>query len=47
MMKKVIGPSLAAIILLASGAEAQTLKKIASIDLPGPRGQRWSTKSSS
>jgi DNA-binding beta-propeller fold protein YncE len=41
MMKKVIGPSLAAIILLASGTEAQTLKKIASIDLPGPRGQRF------
>jgi DNA-binding beta-propeller fold protein YncE len=41
MRKKVIGPSLAAIILLASGAEAQTLKKIAGIDLPGPRGQRF------
>ena len=32
---------LAVVILLICSAEAQTLKKVASIDLPGPKGQRF------
>ena len=32
---------LAAVLLLMCSAEAQTLKKVASIDLPGPKGQRF------
>src|SRR5215472_13150675 len=32
---------LASVLLLMCSAEAQTLKKVASIDLPGPKGQRF------
>src|SRR5215467_2155424 len=32
---------LASVLLLLCSAEAQTLKKVASIDLPGPKGQRF------
>ena len=32
---------LAAVLLLICSAEAQTLKKVANIDLPGPKGQRF------
>ena len=41
MMKKIISRSLVMIIVLACFVQAQTLKKIASIDLPGPKGQRF------
>src|ERR671926_970644 len=41
MMRKVICCSLATVIVLACCVQAQTLKKIASIDLPGPKGQRF------
>ena len=41
MMKKVICRSLVTVIVLACCVQAQTLKKIASIDLPGPKGQRF------
>ena len=41
MMKKVICRSLAMVVVLACCGQAQTLKKIASIDLPGPKGQRF------
>ena len=40
-MKRIISHSLGMIILLACGVQAQTLKKITSIDLPGPKGQRF------
>jgi hypothetical protein len=39
MMEKVICRSLVTVIVLACCVQAQTLKKIASIDLPGPKGQ--------
>src|SRR5215469_2071454 len=32
---------LASVLLLMCSTEAQTLKKVASIDLPGPKGQRF------
>jgi hypothetical protein len=41
MMKRVIWRSLVTIMVLACLGQAQTLKKIASIDLPGPKGQRF------
>jgi DNA-binding beta-propeller fold protein YncE len=41
MMKRIISRSLVTVIVLACGLQAQTLKKIASIDLPGPKGQRF------
>jgi DNA-binding beta-propeller fold protein YncE len=41
MLVSVISRALASVLLLLSSLEAQTLKKIASIDLPGPRGQRF------
>src|ERR1043165_7748238 len=41
MMKRIILPPLVTLILLASWVHAQPLKKIASIDLPGPKGQRF------
>ncbi len=41
MLVSVISRTLASILLLLSSLEAQTLKKIASIDLPGPKGQRF------
>jgi DNA-binding beta-propeller fold protein YncE len=40
-MKRIIWRSLVAVIVLACWVQAQTLKKIASIDLPGPKGQRF------
>jgi len=40
-MKRIISRSLVTVIVLACGLQAQTLKKIASIDLPGPKGQRF------
>jgi DNA-binding beta-propeller fold protein YncE len=33
--------AIAALVVLTAGAQAQSLKKIASIDLPGPKGQRF------
>jgi len=41
MMKRIISRSLVTVIVLACGLQAQTLKKITSIDLPGPKGQRF------
>jgi DNA-binding beta-propeller fold protein YncE len=41
MMKRIISRSLVTVIVLACWLQAQTLKKIASIDLPGPKGQRF------
>src|SRR5437588_1850297 len=41
MMKTVIWRSLVTVLVLACLGQAQTLKKIASIDLPGPKGQRF------
>jgi DNA-binding beta-propeller fold protein YncE len=41
MMKRIISRSLVTVIVLACGLQAQMLKKIASIDLPGPKGQRF------
>ena len=41
MTKKVICRSLVTVIVLGCCVQAQTLKKIASIDLPGPKGQRF------
>jgi DNA-binding beta-propeller fold protein YncE len=41
MLVSVISRTLASVLLLLSSLEAQTLKKIASIDLPGPKGQRF------
>jgi DNA-binding beta-propeller fold protein YncE len=38
---KRIWPSVATVIVLAYCLQAQTLKKITSIDLPGPKGQRF------
>jgi len=40
-MKRIISRSLVTVIVLACCVEAQTLTKIASIDLPGPKGQRF------
>jgi hypothetical protein len=40
-MKKVICRSLVTLIVLACCVQAQTLKRIASIDLPGPKDQRF------
>src|ERR1043166_6513743 len=40
-MKRIISRSLVTVIVLACGLQAQTLKEIASIDLPGPKGQRF------
>ena len=40
-MKRIISRSLVTVIVLACGLQAQTLKQIASIDLPGPKGQRF------
>ena len=40
-MKRIISRSLVTVIVLACGLQAQTLKKITSIDLPGPKGQRF------
>ena len=40
-MKTVIWRSLVTVVVLACLGQAQTLKKIASIDLPGPKGQRF------
>jgi DNA-binding beta-propeller fold protein YncE len=41
MMKRIISRSLVTFIVLACWVQAQTLKKIASMDLPGPKGQRF------
>jgi DNA-binding beta-propeller fold protein YncE len=41
MLVSVISRTLASVLLLLSSVEAQTLKKVASIDLPGPKGQRF------
>jgi len=41
MLVRVISRTLASVLLLLSSLEAQTLKKIASIALPGPKGQRF------
>jgi DNA-binding beta-propeller fold protein YncE len=41
MLVSVISRTLASVLLLLSSLEAQTLKQIASIDLPGPKGQRF------
>src|SRR5438270_7501476 len=41
MMKTVIWRSLVTVVVLACLGQAQTLRKIASIDLPGPKGQRF------
>ena len=40
-MKSIMWRSLVTIIVLACCVQAQTLKKVASIDLPGPKGQRF------
>ena len=40
-MKSIMWRSLVTVIVLACCVQAQTLKKIASIDLPGPKGQRF------
>jgi len=40
-MKTIISRSLVTVIVLACWLQAQTLKKIASMDLPGPKGQRF------
>ncbi len=40
-MKRIISGSLVTVILLACWVQAQILKKIANIDLPGPKGQRF------
>ena len=40
-MKSIMWRSLVTVIVLACLGQAQTLKKIASIDLPGPKGQRF------
>ena len=40
-MKRIISRSLVTVILLACWVQGQTLKKIANIDLPGPKGQRF------
>src|SRR5437016_11350813 len=40
-MKSIMWRSLVIVIVLACLGQAQTLKKIASIDLPGPKGQRF------
>ena len=40
-MKSITWRSLVTVIVLACCVQAQTLKKIASIDLPGPKGQRF------
>ena len=40
-MKRIISRSLVTVIVLACGLQAQMLKKIARIDLPGPKGQRF------
>src|SRR6266567_4152149 len=41
MMKSIMWRSLVTVIVLACLGQAQTLKKIASIDLPGPKGERF------
>jgi DNA-binding beta-propeller fold protein YncE len=41
MLVSVISRTLTSVLLLLSSLEAQTLKQIASIDLPGPKGQRF------
>jgi DNA-binding beta-propeller fold protein YncE len=41
MLVSVISRTLTSVFLLLSSLEAQTLKQIASIDLPGPKGQRF------
>src|SRR5215469_18436915 len=41
MMKKINWRSLVTVIVLACCVQGQTLKKIAIIDLPGPKGQRF------
>jgi len=40
-MKLIMWRSLVTVIVLACCVQAQTLKKVASIDLPGPKGQRF------
>lgn len=40
-MKRITWRPLVTVIVLACCVQAQTLKKIASIDLPGPKGQRF------
>ena len=40
-MKSIMWRSLVTVVVLACLGQAQTLKKIASIDLPGPKGQRF------
>ena len=40
-MKSIMWRSLVTVIVLACLGQAQTLKKVASIDLPGPNGQRF------
>lgn len=40
-MKSIMWRSLVTVIVLACCVQAQTLKKVASIDLPGPKGQRF------
>ena len=40
-MKSITWRSLVTVIVLACCVQAQTLKKVASIDLPGPKGQRF------
>lgn len=39
-MKRIL-PSVVTVIVLAWCVQAQTLKKVTSIDLPGPKGQRF------
>src|SRR5205807_10544466 len=41
MMKSIMWRSLVTVIVLACWVQAQTLKKVESIDLPGPKGQRF------
>src|SRR5437763_15641855 len=40
-MKSIMWRCLVTVIVLACCVQAQTLKKVASIDLPGPKGQRF------
>src|SRR5262249_42877126 len=40
-MKRIIWRSLITVVVLVCCMEAQTLRKITSIDLPGPKGQRF------
>src|SRR5215470_8682855 len=41
MIVNITSRILAVVFLLLCSAEAQTLKKVATIDLPGPKGQRF------